>query len=61
MTKLIYGCKAASELTGIPVRRFQRLITSRKIRFVHLANKTYAFVPDHLERDLAELEQPKRR
>jgi len=59
MIKLLIGYKQASDYTGIPVRRLQRMVERRTIRVVKESKTRVYFFPDHLSEDLEAMERPK--
>jgi hypothetical protein len=57
--KLIIGYKAASDLTGIPVKRLIRMVERRSIRVIKPNVATVAFYPSDLLSDIRAFEVPK--
>jgi hypothetical protein len=57
--KLILGYKAASELTGLPLRYVQGMAERRKIRVVRLWKRRVAFYPSELLADIRAMQTNK--
>jgi hypothetical protein len=58
-SKFLIGYKAASEFTGLPVRRIRRMVESRQIRVLKPNSQVVMFVPERLTEDLLATEVPK--
>jgi hypothetical protein len=56
--RYLVGYAEASEFTGIPIRRLERMVERRSIRVIKEGKRSVYFLPDHLTEDLAKLEQP---
>jgi hypothetical protein len=57
--KLLKGYQEASDATGIPVRRLQRMVARRSVRVIKETDKTVMFLTDHLIEDLTAMETSK--
>jgi hypothetical protein len=57
--KFIIGYVCASEFTGVPARRLQRMVEARQIRAIKPNSRTIMFVPEHLMEDLMAMEVAK--
>jgi hypothetical protein len=57
--KFLIGYSAASEFTGIPGRRLERMVESRRIRAIKPNARVVMFVAEHLMEDLMAMEVAK--
>ena len=57
--KFLIGYRKASEFTGLPVRRLQRMVEARQIRAIKPNLQTIMFVPERLMEDILAMEVAK--